>query len=447
MAAPGSPDDVSENEVRFRWQALFQQAAEPLFLLNRRRRVLFVNRAWETLTGLALADVKGQVCRRRPRGIVAEKVESVLGALAPPAETFQGQTGQARRLVALGAAPAWWQIAYFPVGSGDALLGILGKITVVGNLALGTGPPLSEKMQAVRQRHWEHFRIDDLASDVPAMVRLREQVRLAAQTRLPVSLVGPPGTGKQWLARAIHHLGPDREKPFACLDCARLPPNVLVDLMLGTGLPPHLATVYLHQADRLPRDLQERLQQRLETEVGPRVLAGFEHDPYKAVRAQQVLNELYCRLSPLVLMVPPLKERMDDFTAWVERLLLRANRAAERTVRGVSPEAALILRAHAWPGNLHELYSVLFEACLRARGDQLDPADLPFYLRHVPLPEVKPLVLDAILEQVERRLIAQALQLARNNKSRAAELLTIWRARLLRRMETLGITDNRPDNE
>ena len=76
-----------------------------------------------------------------------------------------------------------------------------------------------------------------------------------------------------------------------------------------------------------------------------------------------------------------------------------------------------------------------------ARSTQIEAGDLPFYLRHGPVPEEKPIALDAILEEVERRLIVLSLRQAKNNKSRAAALLTIWRPRLLRRMENLGIKD------
>src|SRR5947209_993064 len=108
-----SPDPEQHGAARFRWQTLFQEAAEPVFFLNRRRRLLFVNRAWEVLTGLSAAEVKGQVCRRRPRGILAERVEIILGALAPPPEVSEGRPSQARRLISTGAAPVWWHIAFF----------------------------------------------------------------------------------------------------------------------------------------------------------------------------------------------------------------------------------------------------------------------------------------------------------------------------------------------
>ena len=107
------------------------------------------------------------------------------------------------------------------------------------------------------------------------------------------------------------------------------------------------------------------------------------------------------------------------------------------------PEAMNALRSHAWPENLRELFGVLQDACRRAKGSRIEPADLPFYLKHAALPAERHLPLDALLEQVERRLIALALRLAQNNQTRAAELLEIWRPRLQRRMEKFGFKTDR----
>jgi len=118
----------------------------------------------------------------------------------------------------------------------------------------------------------------------------------------------------------------------------------------------------------------------------------------------------------------------------------------------VAAEALETLSAYAWPGNLAELHRVLAAARLHAQGPEIRVEDLPRALRSAAdetlavTPAAK-LPLDQILEQAERRLIEQALRRARGNKTRAAEMLGIWRQRLIRRMETFGIADTEAKQE
>jgi DNA-binding NtrC family response regulator len=105
-----------------------------------------------------------------------------------------------------------------------------------------------------------------------------------------------------------------------------------------------------------------------------------------------------------------------------------------------------LVRAYRWPGNLRELLTVLGGAQRRAKSEWIDAADLPAYVRlavklEAKAPGLRPVPLDRVLEQVERRLMVLALRKAQGNKSRAAELLAIWRARLIRRASALGISD------
>jgi DNA-binding NtrC family response regulator len=116
-------------------------------------------------------------------------------------------------------------------------------------------------------------------------------------------------------------------------------------------------------------------------------------------------------------------------------------------VRSLSPEADDLLRVHDWPGNFRELLGVLRDASRRATGERIGLGDLPLYLRSQPSEPLPKLPLDPLLETVERRLIELALREAHGNKSKAAEFLSIWRARLLRRMEQFGISDTEPPGE
>jgi DNA-binding NtrC family response regulator len=112
----------------------------------------------------------------------------------------------------------------------------------------------------------------------------------------------------------------------------------------------------------------------------------------------------------------------------------------DKQLQGVSPAALELLRRHAWPGNLTELYEALFSAGARATSPRIDVEDLPFYLQQTTPPAQPALPLDDLLAKIERRLIELALRVAQDNKTRAAELLSIWRPRLLRRMEQFGLT-------
>jgi DNA-binding NtrC family response regulator len=275
------------------------------------------------------------------------------------------------------------------------------------------------------------------------MERLARQVRLALQVPEPVLLVGERGAGKQTVARVIHHQGRDAESAFAGLDCERLPADALAALLAGA--PPALAgvgTVYLRQVCGLPRELQALLCQRLASGGDrPRVIAGLTAPAEELVHEGRLLRELAGLLSPLTLDVPPLRQRLDDLPHLIERMLPRLQGGPV----ALSPAAHEVLRGHAWPGNLAELFAVLADSRPRATQARIDAGDLPASLRlgdrlgreaprppaQAPLPE--------LLEQVERRLIEVALRRARGNRSKAADALGIYRSLLVRRMKALGL--------
>jgi PAS domain S-box-containing protein len=438
--APES-DRPAEGQARFRWQTFFQQAAEPIFLLSRRRRVLFVNRAWETWTGLSLSDVRGRPCRRGT-ATAAAREDQILAALAPPPEALAGEPCRVRRRLVGASGTAWCEISYFALNGPDGVLGVLGRCRIAPATDAAAFA-LPERLMTLRDRQAARYRLDDLGAESPLITRLQEQARLAVQMTGPVLLTGEPGTGKAWLARALHLAGPARDKYFARLDCARLPPVAVSDLLFGPRRARlSLGTIYLREPGRLPREDQARLAQLLmEPAPLPRLIVGVRGEPQQALQSGQLLEELYCRVSTLTLALPPLRERRDELQRLVDRFLRRAAEAAERPVHTVSAEAFEVLRLHSWPGNLRELYAVLRDACRHARGEQLELADLPFHLRHGPQPQERRLPLDELLAQAERRLIELALRLGRGNKTKAADLLAIWRPRLLRRMEHFGLLD------
>jgi DNA-binding NtrC family response regulator len=478
--------------AEFRWQALFQHVCEPLFVLDRKRRLVFVNRAWEELTGVSAAEARRWVCASRAPA-QPEGDNALSRALGPPAEVLQGRPGRVRRRVAglAAGAPSWWDVEFFPLRGADGLVGIVGKIAGAPAAPTATFVPLPEALRALRDklarglsedaasRLWDperlvalreqqarRFSLDAFDSPMPAVRRVGDQSRLASMTRAAVLLAGEPGTGREWLARAIHQAGPGRERGFAALDCTHLPPAALADALFGTGglcQRPGIDTLYFKEPAHLPHDLQARLHDWLDEArqagardslpLRPRILAGCPADPLQDVHAGRLLEKLYAVLATLVIEVPPLRARLADLPDLVDRLLTRLDGDGERRVTGLTPAAWELVREYRWPGNLRELYAVLAGCRERAAGAEIDVTDLPAYLRLAvrldETPSAAPergLPLDRLLEQTERRLIELALRRARGNKSRAAEMLAMWRQRLIRRMEALGMSGTEGDD-
>lgn len=442
------------NDQTFRWRA-FQRSADALFLLNRQGYVLFVNAAWEQLTGLSRADARTLWCRRtRPPTPPAARTDIIAYVLTPPAEVISaaGAAGRERRLVPAGEdRPAvWWDIDFLPFRDANGFCGLFGRITPVPEAVEKPAAGLPETIVTLRQRHREQLGEVFLSRRLPALRRVAEQVGLASRLRTPVLLAGAEGTGKETLARVIHLRGPDRERAFAALDCARLPPLAVGTLLFGDkGMLARapVATLYLKEPDALPRELQTLLHEWL---IGAddhplRLLAGCR-DPDAALRQGRLTGELYHALATLRIDLPTLAERRDELPQLVDRLLRRLNADSGRAVQGLSADAWEVVLAYAWPGNLRELYAVLQSARGHAPGDTIDATDLPAPVRRAvqsggaaPATAERTLPLEALLEKVERRLIELALRRTHGNQTQAAGVLAVWRPYLWRRIKQLGI--------
>ncbi len=181
---------------------------------------------------------------------------------------------------------------------------------------------------------------------------------------------------------------------------------------------------------------------------GPRVVAGSASDLTAESRSLRVLEEFRCLLGTLMIELPPLRERLADLPALAETLLRRAAElhpdAGREGPPSLTVEALDVVRSHGWPGNLRELYAVLAGALARSPSGRIEASALPMALRLASQPEraargERPLPLATILEEAERRLIQLALKQAKGNKTRAAELLGVYKPLLYRRMTALGL--------
>jgi len=434
------------------WGSLFQQSTEPVFLLNRRRRLRFVNHAWEALTGRSADSVFGLSCR--PRTQRGERLDQALAqTLAPPPEVIAGAALSVRRPVPPAhLGPPWWDIHFLPLRDANGVLGILGRIAVVG--ASSERPPtgaagFTEALAGLRQRMASRFTFELFASTSTGMARALAQARAAARGRSSVWIIAEPGSGKETLARVIHFQGVTREQTFLAVDCAGLQPYLVRNMLFGhAGMASggRLGTIYLKEPGALPRDLQAELLDWLaEQDEPPRLIAGSAIDPVRDVQAGRVGEEVIVAWAVLEIRLPPLRERRADLPRLIDSL-------RPPSAPPLSAPVLDLLQAHVWPGNCRELRSVLIEAYRAADGKPVEPAHLPLDLRrkvgHAQAMQDRPgttgepsLLLGPTLEEVERNLIRLALKRAKGNKSEAAESLGVGRTQLWRRIRELKLEE------
>src|SRR5262245_19301336 len=136
--ATPAPDGSPPETVRFRWQGLFERSADPLFVLDRRRRLVFVNRAWEILAGISAADATGLVCRHPESSTHSDSPEVIVAHALTPPRWVQERTVRVRRLLpGPGACRRWWDVDFLPVrvGSDRTDVFILGRIIALSDEA------------------------------------------------------------------------------------------------------------------------------------------------------------------------------------------------------------------------------------------------------------------------------------------------------------------------
>jgi DNA-binding NtrC family response regulator len=295
------------------------------------------------------------------------------------------------------------------------------ELLAVGALAvLGRGSPapdLRAALVALARRSVEPRRasalpidldlvvdLDGVTTESPRMHDFLRLVRRVANSDTSLLLQGETGSGKEFLARAIHASSRRRLGPFVPVHCAALSETLLESELFGhvegafTGAN-RARRGYFEQADggtlfldeigeispslqvKLLRVLQERVVQPVggeeAIEVDARVIAATNRDLLREVEAQRFRPDLFYRLSVVALQVPPLRDRVEDIPQLASGIVDQSAEALRRQVHGIDPDALAMLRAHAWPGNIRELMNVLERAVLLADGKQIMARDLP----------------------------------------------------------------------
>ena len=406
-----------------------------MFVIAANRRLRYANPAWERATDHAFPPLRGMKLPLR------NSPSTLSGTLAPPIEVWQGSAATVRR-AAPGAehGPPWWDLHFVPLLAEEAgkVLGVLATLQVTA----AAEPPsqlVPAVLAAVQAQHAARYSVELLTGPSRSTQRLVSQVRAAATTRSPIWIHGEAGSGKATIARVIHQTA----KPsgtFALLDCIGLQPYLIEGTLFGKGGLAGgrmVSTIALKNVEHLPQQLQRKIVNWIDTSHAPRLICLSSTQASEFVKTGQLLETFETNLSACEIRVPPLRERPEDIA-----------RIADSHDIHLSEEILAPFRVYSWPGNIRELLRVLHGMQRLADGKTLHKDYLPRYIRERylihsdPRPQAETPGLDAVLEQVERRMIQRALATAKGNQTEAAALLKIFRTRLGRRIEALGISPN-----
>ncbi len=313
------------------------------------------------------------------------------------------------------------------------------------------------------QTHDLNMPLRGIITASPQMLKVCRTIEKIAPSNITTLLLGASGTGKERCAQALHELSPRAHKPLIAINCAAIPENLLESELFGyekgafTGAAKQTpgkieyadqGTLFLDEIGDLPLELQakllrflqervvERIGGRREIPVDVRILCAT-HQNLRALISKGLFREdLYYRISEIVIEIPPLKDREGDILVLAKSFLNLWCHEYNSSAMDFSPEAIAAMEAYDWPGNVRELESRIKRGIIMAEGNQISPEDLEL---GDTIGEPRPLNLKEVREEAERKAIVRAMNHSNQNISDAANALGITRPTLYSLLERLGL--------
>ena len=321
--------------------------------------------------------------------------------------------------------------------------------------------------RALKQR----YNFEHIVGKSEAMLKIFDLVAQVAPSRSTVLLQGESGTGKELIAKAIHLNSPRRDRPFVPVNTGSMPPDLLESTLFGhvkgaftsaiaskkglfevadkgTLFLDEIGTMGMDTQSKILRVLQDRKFMHLggvhELQVDVRIIAATNVDLRQMVRDGKFREDLFYRLNVITIDLPPLRQRKEDIPLLVDHFLRKYSEENERPYRRIIPEGLRPLVSYSWPGNVRELENVIERAVVLSSGQEIGVELLPDQIagRGTPFPvlEHRPdASLFDILEDCERRIIADMLEKCNWNQTEAAERFRVPLSTLNQKIKRLNI--------
>jgi len=347
----------------------------------------------------------------------------------------------------------------------------LDELSIIVKKALETRQ-LRKEVAQLRSAHATKYGIENIICASRHMSQVLDMVRKVAKSDASTVLIqGESGTGKELIARAIHMESARRDQPFMAINCAALPETLLESELMGhekgaftdaktqkrglfemsdggTIFLDEIGDMDLGMQAKLLRVLEERTFRRVggtkEIPVDVRIVSATNQELLKKIEEKAFRNDLYYRLQVIPIFLPPLRERREDIMPLVEFFIRHYNKEFVKNVTGVSKMAQKFLEEYDWPGNVRELRNIIERAIILENENTLMLEHLPRELvsktgdvssgtMNLRIP---PEGID--IEDVERELIRQSLEISDGNQSKAAKKLNLGIDAFRYRMKKFG---------
>lgn len=311
------------------------------------------------------------------------------------------------------------------------------------------------------------FSFDDIISNNPRMRELKKIANKVAQYNSTVLLQGESGTGKELFAHAIHKESHRKYENFITINCAAIPKDLLESELFGyeegafTGAAKggkigkfELAaggTILLDEIGSMPLDVQSKFLRVLESKefervggnrpikLSARIIASTNEDLEQAVERGSFRNDLYYRLNVIKIVIPPLRDRLEDIEAISKNIVEKLATDFLVPKKVLAPETIEVMKRHNWPGNVRELRNVLERSIYLAPGAVIRPEHLPEYVHSETAKVQVNGTLKEVVEKAEIEAIKSALTQAGGNRTLAAQILNIHRTALYKKISKYGL--------
>lgn len=316
------------------------------------------------------------------------------------------------------------------------------------------------------------YTLDSIIGGSAAIQKIKEMTKNAAKSTSNVLILGESGTGKELLAQSIHNASQCANGPFIAVNCGSIPKALIESELFGYeagaftgaskgGRPGKFeladgGTIFLDEIGDMPLELQSALLRVLQmheiTRIGGRyakkidvrVIAATNIDLKEAVRLKHFRNDLYYRLNVLNILLPPLRDRLEDIPPLAEHFIVIYSAYMHKNIKGISAEAMNILKSYSWPGNIRELENIIERAINLTQADLISINELPVELTTAPMYEENHAAVEQEKNsrQADHKLknhLLHLLEQENGNVQKVAQILNIPASTLYRKFKKYHI--------